>query len=159
MRKRDRIYRDIWEKAYGPIPKDERGISFDIHHIDGDPTNNALENLKAVSVADHYDIHYKQEDWHQASLIAKRLFISLDEWKALRSKAAKAQWEKLSEEEKSSIANKAMETKYKRGFTRENFADNMAKGRAAMSHEARSENSRKGWATRKQRELESKSGN
>jgi len=98
---RDRVYRKIWEDAYGPIPVDERGVSYDIHHIDGNRHNNALSNLMALSVADHYTLHLKQEDFFEASLIAKRLFIPLEEWKALKSKSTTQQWAKLSKEERS----------------------------------------------------------
>lgn len=53
-------YRKLWESTNGPIPKDERGITYDIHHIDGDRTNNNIENLLCVSVEEHYQIHLKQ---------------------------------------------------------------------------------------------------
>ena len=56
-------YRKLWEKFNGPIPRDKNGIKFDIHHIDGDRTNNVIENLVALSMDDHYDLHYKQGDW------------------------------------------------------------------------------------------------
>ena len=41
-------YRKIWESYYGPIPKDENGISYEIHHIDGNRDNNDINNLKLV---------------------------------------------------------------------------------------------------------------
>jgi hypothetical protein len=28
-------YRKVWEKINGPIPKDDLGRSYEIHHIDG----------------------------------------------------------------------------------------------------------------------------
>jgi hypothetical protein len=56
-------YRKIYEHHHGPIPKDDQGRSFHIHHIDGDHNNNDPTNLKAVSVQEHYDIHYSQQDW------------------------------------------------------------------------------------------------
>ena len=28
-------YRKIYEKVYGPIPREDNGRSFEIHHIDG----------------------------------------------------------------------------------------------------------------------------
>jgi uncharacterized protein YerC len=52
-------YREKWEKAYGPIPKDNLGRSYDIHHIDGNRRNNSLENLQCVSLQEHYEIHKK----------------------------------------------------------------------------------------------------
>ena len=62
-------YRKIWERVNGPIPKDEHGISYDIHHIDGNRSNNSIENLKCVSVQEHFDIHHKQGDWEPAFIL------------------------------------------------------------------------------------------
>ena len=66
------IYRRIYEHHHGPIPKDENGRSFDIHHIDGNRKNNDLSNLIAVSIQEHYDIHYKQGDWNACVRIISR---------------------------------------------------------------------------------------
>jgi hypothetical protein len=52
-------YREKWEKAYGPIPKDYLGRPYDIHHVDGNRRNNSLENLQCVSIQEHYEIHKK----------------------------------------------------------------------------------------------------
>jgi hypothetical protein len=46
-------YRKLWESYYGPIPKDNVGRTFDIHHIDGNRKNNKIENLICVSLEDH----------------------------------------------------------------------------------------------------------
>lgn len=48
-------HRKIWKEANGPIPLDEFGRSYHIHHIDGDPTNNELSNLLCLSPNDHFD--------------------------------------------------------------------------------------------------------
>lgn len=56
-------YRKIYEQHHGPIPKEPNGRSYEIHHIDGDHTNNNPENLKAVTLQEHYDIHYAQGDY------------------------------------------------------------------------------------------------
>jgi len=53
-------YRKLWEQNYGPIPKDETGRTYDIHHIDGNRKNNSLDNLICLSIEDHYKIHLKQ---------------------------------------------------------------------------------------------------
>lgn len=53
-------YRKIWESQYGPIPIDNNGVTFDIHHIDGNRKNNDINNLMCLSVYDHYKIHLKQ---------------------------------------------------------------------------------------------------
>jgi len=66
-------YRKIYESHFGPIPKDEDGHSYEIHHIDGNRNNNSLENLQCVSIQEHYDIHYGQGDWAACSKLAARM--------------------------------------------------------------------------------------
>jgi len=84
MRKRVQGYRSIWIKNYGKIPLDEFGRSYEIHHIDGDTTNNDISNLKCVSIKDHFDIHYSQGDFEAAIIIADRLNLSKKELDHLR---------------------------------------------------------------------------
>lgn len=72
-------YRKIYENHYGPIPKDETGRTYEIHHIDGNRKNNNPDNLKCVSVQEHYDIHYIQGDWAACLLISRNMKISLNE--------------------------------------------------------------------------------
>jgi hypothetical protein len=72
-------YRKIWERHFGPTPLDEQGRKYDIHHIDGDRSNNDISNLIALSVKDHYDVHYKQGDWNACILIRKRLDLTKEE--------------------------------------------------------------------------------
>jgi hypothetical protein len=45
-------YRKLYEEYRGEIPD-----GFHIHHIDGDPTNNSIENLIAISAEEHSAIH------------------------------------------------------------------------------------------------------
>lgn len=69
-------YRKIWEKENGPIPKDENGRSYDIHHIDGNRKNNSIENLMCVSIQDHYEIHlnnFKKTGCNKEAASAKLL--------------------------------------------------------------------------------------
>jgi hypothetical protein len=66
-------YRKIWKDHYGEIPIDENGITYDIHHIDGDKENNHISNLKAVSLEEHWKIHFEQGDYSAANMIADRL--------------------------------------------------------------------------------------
>ena len=69
-----RFARKAWVEFHGrPIPKDENGRSFEIHHIDGNPWNNSKENLVAVSIQEHYDIHFAQEDWGACKQIARKM--------------------------------------------------------------------------------------
>jgi hypothetical protein len=42
------LHRAKWEDANGPIPD-----SHEIHHRDGDPLNNELDNLELLTVAEH----------------------------------------------------------------------------------------------------------
>ena len=72
-------YRKIYEQHYGPIPKESNGRSYEIHHIDGDDTNNNPANLKAVTIQEHYDIHYSQGDLYAALLIARKMKKSPEE--------------------------------------------------------------------------------
>ena len=49
---RDRLHRAIWKASKGPIPD-----GLDVHHIDENPSNNALENLDLLSRSDHMRHH------------------------------------------------------------------------------------------------------
>lgn len=73
------IYRKIYEENHGPIPKDDNGRSYEIHHIDGSRENNSLENLMCVSIQEHYNIHFKQEDYNACILILERMCLTSDE--------------------------------------------------------------------------------
>ena len=42
------LHRDVWEAVNGQIP-----FQHDIHHLDGDKTNNVLENLELISKSEH----------------------------------------------------------------------------------------------------------
>jgi hypothetical protein len=75
MNKRSRVYRKIYKHYFGEIPKDNYGRSYDIHHIDGDYTNNDPSNLIALSIKEHYELHINQEDWGCAWAISKRFNI------------------------------------------------------------------------------------
>ena len=70
------IYRKIYQTFYGPIPKDENGRSYDIHHIDGNRKNNNIFNLVALSIQDHFNIHYYQGDWAACARISQRMSLA-----------------------------------------------------------------------------------
>jgi hypothetical protein len=72
-------YRKIWESHYGPIPKDNEGRSYEIHHVDGDRDNNDISNLVCVTLQEHYDIHFSQGDWSACLLMADRMKTSPEE--------------------------------------------------------------------------------
>ena len=69
-------HRQIYESHFGPIPKDSSGRSFEIHHIDGNPLNNNITNLIALSIKDHYNVHHEQGDWIACFRISKRMQVS-----------------------------------------------------------------------------------
>jgi hypothetical protein len=80
---RTREYRKIYVQHHGEIPKDSQGRSYDIHHIDGDYTNNDLSNLLALSIEEHYNLHKSQRDWGAVWALAKRLRLSQAEKSAV----------------------------------------------------------------------------
>lgn len=82
-------HRQIYEKHYGAIPREPNGRSYEIHHIDSDHFNNELNNLKLVTIQEHYDIHYSQGDWHACLLIAQRMELSPEIKSNLCSRATK----------------------------------------------------------------------
>ncbi len=83
-----KYYRKIYEENYGPIPIDDDGRTYEVHHIDGDHTNNNPNNLKAVTIQEHYTLHKEQGDYVACSLIALRMNLSPDELSDIRRKAA-----------------------------------------------------------------------
>jgi HNH endonuclease len=72
-------YRKIYEQHNGPIPKDTDGRTYEVHHIDSNHSNNDPSNLKCVTIQEHYDIHYEQQDYGSCFRIAARMKISADE--------------------------------------------------------------------------------
>lgn len=45
----------VWLNERGPIPK-----GMDIHHVDGDKSNNNIENLELLSRSEHLKRHWKE---------------------------------------------------------------------------------------------------
>lgn len=50
--RRGYLHRHLWEDSFGPIPD-----GHDIHHRDGDSTNNALDNLECLPTKEHRSGH------------------------------------------------------------------------------------------------------
>jgi hypothetical protein len=98
------VYRRIYEKIKGPIPKDELGRSYDIHHVDGNKKNNNINNLVAVSIQEHYNIHLNQNDWGACLALAKRMKLDYKTISELSSKTNKGKIR--SEETKQKISQK-----------------------------------------------------
>lgn len=82
-------YRKIYENHHGPIPKEADGRKYDIHHIDGNHYNNDPTNLIAVTVAEHYAIHKRQNDYSACLIISHRLSLSPEEITEMAKKNAK----------------------------------------------------------------------
>ena len=87
MKPRSR-YRQLWEKNNGPIPNDEQGRPYDIHHIDNDAANNNINNLKCVSLQEHYNIHFAQKDYWACQAISIRLSIPEEERRTMLALSA-----------------------------------------------------------------------
>jgi hypothetical protein len=62
-------YRKIYENHHGPIPHDDEGRRYEIHHKDGDDENNDPSNLVALTIQEHYDLHYDQGDYFECYMI------------------------------------------------------------------------------------------
>jgi hypothetical protein len=72
-------HRQIWQNNFGSIPIDEYGRSYEIHHINGNHFDNSIENLKCVSIDEHFQIHLSQGDFGACFLIARRMGLSSEE--------------------------------------------------------------------------------
>jgi hypothetical protein len=83
-------YRKIWSDANGPIPYDEEGRRYDIHHIDKNRENNKLSNLQCLSIRDHYNLHKSQGDWGACNLISSRMNLTKEERLFLNQKISEA---------------------------------------------------------------------
>jgi HNH endonuclease len=83
-------YRQIWEHANDAvIPKNH-----EIHHVDGNRTNNDPSNLICVSIEEHLQIHLDQEDWGAVHAILIRMDADTDKTmlKLAASKAQTQRW-------------------------------------------------------------------
>lgn len=84
-----RSYRQIYKEYYGLIPKDTNGRTFEIHHIDGNHSNNEPGNLIALSIQGHYNIHFLRGDWNACQAILVRMNKTPDEISNLCSQLQK----------------------------------------------------------------------
>ena len=49
----------VWESAHGKIPE-----GYEIHHADFNPSNNAIENLRCLTIPEHKKIHVANRPQH-----------------------------------------------------------------------------------------------
>jgi hypothetical protein len=66
-------YRKIYKHHHGKIPKEPNGRTYEIHHIDGNHSNNNPSNLTAVTLQEHYNIHYERKEYKACHLIGGKL--------------------------------------------------------------------------------------
>ena len=67
-------YRKLWEDTYGPIPVDEDGDTYHIHHINGDHEDNRIENLACVTKYQHFEEHKLRGDFGGCILLVMHHF-------------------------------------------------------------------------------------
>lgn len=89
MKRRSSNHRYLYQKWHGTIPKDEFGRTYDIHHKDGNHDNNSPDNLIAIPIQEHYNIHYQNQDYSACVLIASRIKMSVEAISRLSSLAAR----------------------------------------------------------------------
>ena len=113
-------YRKIWEKHHGKtIPENH-----EIHHLDGNRSNNNIDNLICVSMEEHLEIHNKQGDHGAvlAILIRMKSKENPEIMEAVRHAASKFQTEKyengthnfhMSAEKRTKISKKTLRKRIK----------------------------------------------
>jgi hypothetical protein len=78
-----KIHRRIYEDYYNV----RLSSLTEIHHIDGNHSNNDISNLKPVSIEEHYEIHHSQGDWAACLLMSHRMKLGSEEKSRLASLA------------------------------------------------------------------------
>ena len=78
------LHRRIWEDNHGPIPKGTQ-----VHHKDGDHTNNSIDNLEVLSPGDHRRKHPASEETKQKFAENARKRRPLDKWREENPELAK----------------------------------------------------------------------
>jgi hypothetical protein len=74
-----RVHRYVWEQCNGDIPK-----NYDIHHIDGDVSNNDISNLELVLNVKHKDVERQLYLEIRLFLEEKQLLEEFEKWKDVR---------------------------------------------------------------------------
>src|SRR5205085_2608235 len=89
---KESLHREIWKKHRGEIP-----TGMHVHHRDGDPLNNAPDNLECVTPKEHAALHAAEfRDERRARMNHARPFASAwhrsDEGRRWHSTHARAGW-------------------------------------------------------------------
>lgn len=71
------LHRQIWIDNHGPIPE-----GWDIHHKDGNPDNNSIENLEALPPKEHRNKHPMSEEARAAASERTKRLDPLGKWRA-----------------------------------------------------------------------------
>ncbi len=119
---RTKIHRQIYKRHHGSIPKESNGRSYEIHHIDGNHENNSIENLVALTLQEHYNVHYGQGDYYACWLIARKLKMPPEEVSRLAKLSA-------DERVKNRTHHLLKENREKFGITNEKHASDTSKRR------------------------------
>lgn len=85
--KRSSLHASIYEAEHGPVPK-----GMQVHHIDGDYTNNALSNLEALTPEQHRRVHAgwfqkANGEWMRPCAVCGRFFPESEFWKKTDGKS------------------------------------------------------------------------
>jgi hypothetical protein len=72
-------YRKIYEHHHGPILKEPNGRAYEVHHIDGNHSNNNPANLTLLTIAEHLQAHLDNNDWGGAQAVKMRMNCSPQE--------------------------------------------------------------------------------
>lgn len=96
QRKGKRLHRTVWEYHNGPIPE-----GCDIHHVDGDRSNNDISNLQLLKESEHHSKHMNEPERKEKSredikIAAEysKAWHKTDKGFKFHSEHAKEYWEK-----------------------------------------------------------------
>ena len=83
-------HRWVWENTNGPIPE-----NLDIHHLDGNPSNNSIENLALCTRSDHLKNHWIEDNekrLKQLNSVRPMEWLKSDEGRKAVSEKGKQIW-------------------------------------------------------------------